>query len=234
MATRFELSEYQSVLRRFAVGSPSGVSWGDRMALLPFMQKEPVLWGWKPRLFVGATVGLIGLWLMITLFGFIFHALWPKIVPFVIGTFAAIPGLALVRTIHGWLRRTVELRTRKSINFSYFLTEVSATNPLRPEIARATREALGRSYGLQPERIHADDTERSLRPYYGSSMVFAFEIALGVPFLLGKDYLIGDSGVDDVIVRLRDEPRTVADIVRIMNEAYGGQLANIECVGDRL
>ena len=54
---------------------------------------------------------------------------------------------------------------------------------------------------------------------------------VGVPLLMGKDYLVEDPCMDDLILRLSTEPRTVADIVRIMNDAFGGQLQSGGSIG---
>ena len=191
------------------------------MPLLPVMQSEPLLWGRRPRAFALTVATLAGLWLVITLGSILFRS---HNMTAAIFSAIAMVGFPAGTVIYRWFRLAWDLVKRKAIGFSQFMEEVSSMAPVQEEVARATREAIGKSYRLRPEHVYSGDTERSLRPHYGASLVFAFEIAAGVPLLMGKDYLIEDPRVDDLVLRLSTEPRTVADIVRIVSDAYGGQL----------
>ena len=142
-----------------------------------------------------------------------------------------IVGVPIGAVIYRWGRLAVGLARRRAASLPQFVEDVSSTVPMREDVAKAVREAIGKSYRLRPDYIHLGDTERSVRPYYGASLVFAFEIAVSVPLLMGKGYLVEDPRVDVLIMRLSTEPRTVADIVRIMNEAYGGVLRKREEIG---
>ena len=227
MSSRFESRMYQSVLQRFDPAKRACVSYSDRLALLPVMRQEPVLWGWKPLLFLYSLLILTAIFLLLAIADGFFHA------PLGLLPLYPLAGLAFLGAafpVYLYIMRMSGLVLRKSVPQVHFLEGLGPET----EVALATREALSRSYRIKSEIVYARDTERSLRPFALTSTPFAFEIAVGVPLLMGKDYLVEDPCVDDLILRLSTEPRTVADIVRIMNDAFGGQLQSGGSIGSQI
>ena len=227
MSSRFESRMYQSVLQRFDPAKRAGVSYSDRLALLPVMRQEPVLWGWKPLFFLYSLLILTAIFLLLAIADGFFHA------PLGLLPLYPLTGLAFLGTafpLSRIFRRTVGLWWRRPLSMEDFISSLGPAAG-HGEITVTVRAALGRAYRLRPELIYAADTEKSLRPFSFTLAPFAFEIAVGAPLLMGKDYLAEDPRVDEVILRLNSEPRTVADIVRIMDEAYGGQLRTSGGIG---
>ena len=220
--SRFDDPAYTRLLQRIASPDCCGISYIERVWVALVDAKEPRVWRTSSPLALAIFCVLLVAFLLL-LFAAAFGN-GPR------GIFPLLPLAGLIlwaptAALAGRIRKHFALRCRAQIDTAAFVAASGASGQDGPEVADAVRLALGRIYGVPPTSIRPGDTGRSLGALVGGLVPYAFEVVLGTRLIMGDQFCTDDPGVDDVLQRVHDEANTVADIVRIMNGAYGRKVS---------
>ena len=220
--SRFDGFPYQQILRMVADPGRRGIGYLQRVWVPLTNANEPFLWRSRSWLLRGLVWGLLSSWLALMCYG-AFGSGPRGIVPLL-----PLIGLFLVAPICSGLARIYRMAARHSrvrVSTDAFADGVGACGNLNRGVVEAARAALSHIYGIPAEIIVPGDSESSLRKFLGAHVPYAFEVVLGARLIMGDQFCTDDPGVDEVLQKVHDEANTVADIVRIMNGAYGRKVS---------